>query len=46
MSISKQSKVDLTETKLELFGKLMTKYDIRKKVKKDRKYYFVLPVTR
>lgn len=46
MSISKQSKVDLTETKLELFGKLMTKYDIRKKVKKDRKYYFVIPVTR
>ncbi len=46
MSISKQSKVDLTETKLELFGKLMTKYDIRKKVKKDRKYYFVIPITR
>ncbi len=46
MSISKQSKIDLTETKLELFGKLMTKYEIRKKVKKDRKYYFVIPVTR
>ena len=46
MSISKQSKTDLTETKLELFGKLMTKYNVRKKVKNDRKYYYVIPVKR
>ena len=46
MSISKQSKTDLTETKLELFGKFMTIYNVRKKVKNDRKYYYVIPVKR
>lgn len=46
MSISKQSKTDLSETKLELFGRLMLKHKIRKKVKMDRKYYYVIPVER
>lgn len=34
MTISKQSKIDLTETKLRLFGQLMQKYNVRKKMKK------------
>ena len=45
MTISKQSKIDLTETKLRLFGLLMQKYNVRKKMKKDRKYYYVIPET-
>lgn len=45
MTISKQSKIDLTETKLRLFGQLMQKYNVRKKMKKDRKYYYVIPET-
>ena len=46
MSISKQSKTDLSETKLELFGRLMLKHKVQKKVKMDRKYYYVIPVER
>lgn len=46
MSIGKQSKIDLTETKLDLFGKLMLKYKVPKKVKRDRKYYYVIPIER
>ena len=38
-------KIDLTETKLRLFGQLMQKYNVRKKMKKDRKYYYVIPET-
>ena len=46
MSISKQSKMDLTETKLELFGKLMAKYNVMRKIRKDRKYYYLIPIKR
>lgn len=46
LRISKMSKMDITDTRLELFGKLMQKYDIRKKCASDRKYYYVVPVER
>ncbi|MEG1749800.1 MAG: BT4734/BF3469 family protein [Tannerellaceae bacterium] len=46
MYISKQSKTDVTETRLLQFGRLMQKYNVRKKISRDRKYYYVIPLVR